>query len=326
MPRGRAAAVARLEPGTAGPLTPVPAGRQTFPFIPRRRHLVGLPFGGITGQRLGVGSDVIGSRPYQPGDPVSSIDWYASARISSALGRDEFIVRSSAADEAPRVVAVVDRRPGMGIYAPPLPWLSKPEAIVEATSAIALSAAASNSEIGSLDFGGGEPEWLPPATRDAASIVIDRQRHAPFDSPGLEDALAFLGTRRSQLPPGSFVFVLSDFLDGPSEDAWLSAGGYGWDLIPVVIQDPVWEQSFPAVGSVVVPIREAGSSRVLPLRLSGREAAARRDANQRRLAELERLFGSLDLDWVLLGTADPEAVDRAFGTWAEERRRWRRAG
>ena len=214
----------------------------------------------------------------------------------------------------------------MGIYEAPLPWLSKPDAIAEATSAIALSAAASNSEIGSLDLAGGEPEWLPPATRDAAALVIDRQRQAPFDAPELEPVFAALLSRRTQLPPGSFVFVLSDFLAGPSEDVWLTAGAYGWDLIPVVIQDPLWEQSFPAIGSVVVPIRDAASTRVLPLRLSPREAAARRDENERRLAELERRFGSLDLDWVVIGSADPEAVDRAFGTWAEERRRWRRAG
>jgi uncharacterized protein (DUF58 family) len=304
----------------------VPAGRQTFPFLPRHRHVVGLPFGGIAGRRLGVGTDVIGSRPYQPGDPVSSIDWYASARISAAVGRDEFVVRSRAADEAPRVVVVADRRPGMGIYDPSLPWLSKPAALAEATAVIAASAAAANSEIGSLDFGSGEPEWLPPSTRDVAGLVVDRQRGAPFGAPALERAFAFLGARRTQLPPGSFVFVLSDFLDGPADEVWLTASAYGWDLIPIVIQDPVWEQSFPQVGSVVVPVRDAASTSVLPLRLTRREAAARRDANERRLADLQRSFGSLDLDWVMLVTSDPEAVDRAFGEWAEERRRWRRAG
>ena len=89
--------------------------RQPFPLVPRRR-LVGLPFGDLASRRRGHGSDVIGTRPYEIGDPVSTIDWFATARLSAASGRDEFIVRDHAADEAPRVVIVCDRRPAMGIY------------------------------------------------------------------------------------------------------------------------------------------------------------------------------------------------------------------
>ena len=48
----------------------------TFPLIPRRRVL-GLPFGGLHSLRRGLGSDVAGSRPYQPGDDIDKIDWYA---------------------------------------------------------------------------------------------------------------------------------------------------------------------------------------------------------------------------------------------------------
>ena len=45
------------------------------------------------------------------------MDWAASARLSAARGTDEFIVRERFADEAPRVVVLVDRRPSMGIGA-----------------------------------------------------------------------------------------------------------------------------------------------------------------------------------------------------------------
>ena len=88
---------------------------QTFPLVPSRR-LIGLPFGAVYSVRRGMGSDVASSRPYQPGDDVHSIDWNASARLSSALGTDEFIVRERFAEEAPRVVIVCDRRPGMALY------------------------------------------------------------------------------------------------------------------------------------------------------------------------------------------------------------------
>jgi hypothetical protein len=48
-------------------------GRRTFALLPRRR-LTGLPFGEIPSRRRGQGGDIIGHRPYTPGDPVTTID------------------------------------------------------------------------------------------------------------------------------------------------------------------------------------------------------------------------------------------------------------
>src|SRR5260221_8406871 len=154
-------------------------GRQTFPLGPRRR-LVGLPFGDLPSRRRGHGSDVIGTRAYETGDPVASIDWFATARLSAATGRDEFIVRDRAADEAPRVALVCDRRPAMGVFPPELPWLSKPRALVEATAAIVASAMAARSDVASLDFSGGEADWIPPGRRDVPGLVSQPQAQAPF--------------------------------------------------------------------------------------------------------------------------------------------------
>jgi uncharacterized protein (DUF58 family) len=123
----------------------------TFPLVPRRR-LIGLAFGAVTSVRRGTGSDVASSRPYQPGDDVDTIDWAASARLSSARGTDEFIVRERYAEEAPRVVIVADRRPAMSLYPTDLPWLSKPDAMVAAGNLIADSAAKARGLIGYLDY------------------------------------------------------------------------------------------------------------------------------------------------------------------------------
>ncbi|HEV7641175.1 MAG TPA: DUF58 domain-containing protein, partial [Gaiellaceae bacterium] len=73
--------------------------RRAFPLISRKR-LSGTPFGERRSARRGRGSDVAGTRPYAPGDPVSTIDWFASARLSSARGSDEFVVRELYAEEA----------------------------------------------------------------------------------------------------------------------------------------------------------------------------------------------------------------------------------
>ncbi len=301
--------------------------RQTFPLVPRRRP-VGLPFGDLPSRRRGHGSDIIGTRPYEIGDVVSTIDWFASARISAATGRDEFIVRDKAADEAPRVALLTDRRPAMGIYDPSLPWLSKPRALVEATASIVASAVAARADVASLDLAGAEPYWLPPGRRDVPWLVAERQNEAGFAAPddNVAEGLAYLGQLRSDLPTGSFLFVLSDFLVPPPPDAWLDATAHGWDIVPVIIQDPTWEQSFPDVAGVVVPVSDPRGGRVRLVRLSRGEVARRRAANEARLRGLVDELTSLGLEPVLLGTSDPHEIDRSFVEWAEARRqtRWAR--
>jgi uncharacterized protein (DUF58 family) len=309
------------------------AERQLFPLVPHRR-LLGLPFGEQRSARRGPGSDVVASRPYQPGDPLGSMDWKASAKLSAARDTDEFVVRAHQAEEAPRVVLVCDRRPAMSVFGEPFPWLSKPVALQSAAELIVLSTIAERGDVGALDYAGaaarhGDPYWLAPGGRGTMWLI--EQRQAPetgFDAPddNLEQAIVYLGRLRAGIPPGSFVFILSDFLDPPPLAAWLDVGFRRWDVVPVVIQDPVWEQSFPDVGSVVVPVRDPASGSARPVRLSAREARERRAANEARLARLLDEFAVLGFDPLLLGTDDPAGIDQAFLEWAElrGRTRWRR--
>jgi uncharacterized protein (DUF58 family) len=306
-------------------VTATTGARRTFPLVPRRR-LTGLPFGDVPGRRRGHGSDVIGTRPYQTGDPITSIDWFASARASSATGGDEFVVRDHAADEAARVVLVVDRRPAMGLYPAPFPWLCKRDALREAVAVIAASAAAARADLAALDFGDGEAYWLPPGRRDRQWQVIERENGgAPFAAPEdtLLRAFSFLEQHRGSLPTATFVFVLSDFLAPPPPEVWQDAVARGWDVVPVVIQDPVWERSFPDVAGVAVPVADPRTGRVALVRLGARQARRRREANERRHRALRAELESFGLELVEVADADADAVDGAFITWAEERRRRR---
>jgi uncharacterized protein (DUF58 family) len=299
--------------------------RRAFPLVPRHR-LTGLSFGDLPGRRRGHGREVIGDRPYEPGDPVAAIDWFASARLSTATGGDEFVVRDRAMDEAPRVTIVVDRRPAMGLYPEPLPWLSKRDALREAVAAIVVSAATARADLAALDFAGGEAWWLPPGWRDRPQLVLERERdETPFDAPddSLERAFTFLARHRADLPGGTFVFVLSDFLVTPSAEAWQQAARSGWDAVPVVIQDPVWEQSFPAVAGIAVPIAHPDGRPAGLVRLSRRQVDRRREQNESRHAQLVGEFEAAGLQPVVLATSEPAAIDRAFLEWAEQRRRGR---
>jgi uncharacterized protein (DUF58 family) len=288
----------------------------TFPLIPRRRVL-GLPFGGLHSIRRGLGSDVASSRPYQPGDDVGRIDWSASARLSLARGTEEFIVREHYAEEAPRVILLADRRPSMAVFPEGWPWLCKPRAVDEAAALIASSASAARGLLGALDETGGETRWRPPRSEHA---LVQLNGAGRFDAPEdtVERGLAFLHEQRRDLPAGSFVFVVSDFLAPVSRAAWLRALERRWEIVPVVVQDPVWERSFPDVSGVVVPF--AGpDGRVTLARVSASEAAARRAENERRYAELLRGMRALDMDPVVVSSHDHKEVVLSFLSWADQR-------
>jgi uncharacterized protein (DUF58 family) len=300
----------------------LPSADRTVPLLPRRR-LVGFSFGGLTSTRRGHGSDVVSSRPYQPGDDVDAIDWNASARLSSARGTEEFIVRETFAEEAPRVVVVADRRPEMNVFPGWLPWLSKPSAMLHATVVLFESAMASRGIAGYLDFGDGDAFWRPPRTQQEPWDVTDRTAfRAPKETIAL--SLTHLVEHRRALPTGSFVFVLSDFLASPPEQAWARALQQRWDIVPVVVQDPVWEQSFPPIGGVVVPFWDPRARRVMPVRISSAEARERREQNQERFERVLRWFRAHDLEPVVLSSDDRSEIFLSFLEWAELRRFSRR--
>jgi uncharacterized protein (DUF58 family) len=295
---------------------------QTFPLTPRRR-LVGLPFGAMHSARRGSGSDVAGTRPYQVGDDVRGIDWAASARLSSAHGSDEFIVREWYADEAPFVVVVNDRRPAMRLYPEGLPWLRKPAAVRACTELIGASAIAARGFVGYLDFALGEddPFWRPPQSPSEVWHITERHLGFPefrAQPDTVARSLEFLARHRRSVPSGSFVFVLSDFLERTPHDLWARALEQRWDVVPVVIQDPVWEQSFPAVDSVVVPLADP-DGRTRPVRLKTGEAARRREENEARRDRLLTELMTVGIEPILVSSADRDSIFQAFLTWADER-------
>jgi uncharacterized protein (DUF58 family) len=304
----------------------VTAARLTFPLVPRGR-VVGLSFGALRSFHRGTGTDVAGSRPYVPGDDMDAIDWPASARLSTARGRDEFLVRERLAEEAPRVMIVCDRRPEMSYFAPPLPWLDKPRAMRTAVELILASAGAAGGYVGYLDFADGDAHWRPPkGERKLIELRDERLQSSEFGGPAdwLERSVAHLAEYPRAVTAGTFVFVLSDFLSPHSADLWLSAVERRWDVVPIVIQDPTWEQSFPDIGGIVVPFRDPRSGRGAGARLRAKDASARRAENEERLRALLASFAAVDLDPVLVSSDDPADILAAFLAWSE-RRRARRA-
>jgi uncharacterized protein (DUF58 family) len=299
----------------SAPAAALPA-EDTFPLVPRHR-LRGLELGPFRSIRRGPGSDPAGSRPYEPGDDVRTIDWAASARLSAARGVDEFVVRERFAEQAPRVVVLADRRPGMALHPPP--WLSKPAAVAACERLIGESALRARGLVGLLHFGEGELTWRPPSGNPRAWRSRDPSPSFRAPAGSVADGIDRLAHARL-LPPGSFLFVLSDFLDPVPAEAWLLATARGWDVVPVVVRDPTWEASFPAeLGGLAVPLLDPVSGRRALVRLGRAEAAARRRAHEERLARLLAELADLGLDPVPVASDDPDAILGAFLAWAADR-------
>lgn len=303
----------------------------TFPLLPRRR-VAGPSFGSMRSLTRGTGLDLAGSRLYRPGDDIRRIDWRASARRSKERGNDEFVVREHLTEEATHVVIAVDRSPSMALYPPELPWLSKPAAIVVAGTMILESAIQTGCVVGYLDDADARhpsaakraesPFWHRPSALVEPWRVEERYLpypgfHAPEDSPAR--LLGHLTSLERALPPGSFVFLLSDFLVCPDEETWADALDRGLDPVPVVIQDPIWEQSFPDIAGAVMPLADPASGRLVPVRLTRTEVRTQRGENEERLDALFALFEALGLDAVLISSADRGSVLEAFLDWAQGR-------
>jgi uncharacterized protein (DUF58 family) len=306
----------------------VSGSRLTFPLVPRRR-VIGLSYGTMRSLRRGSGTDVAGSRPYRPGDDMDSIDWAASARLSTARGSDEFVVRERIAEEAPKIVIVCDRRPQMACYGPSLPWLDKPQAMRTVVELVLASAGAAGGFVGYLDYADGEAHWRQPkGERKLIELRDERLWSSEYGGPAdwLERSIDHLASHTRAVTPGTFVFLLSDFIPPPGQDVWLTVLEHRWDLVPVVIQDPTWEQSFPDVSGIVVPLADPETGRLTPVRLRRTEARAQRAGNEARLHALDLTFRALDLDPILVSASDQAAILSSFLDWAALRRTRRVGG
>jgi uncharacterized protein (DUF58 family) len=291
-----------------------------FPLVPARRGM-GLDVAGRPSRRRGPGTDVASTRPYRRGDAVKLVDWAASARLSSARGSDEFVVRDHFAEDAVRVVVVLDRSPSMGLCGDGLPWLRKHDALQAVTASIVASAVAEGALLGFAEVGA--DIHVEPPRRDIGMRQALLHRAAVGEPDGAVDsvdrALALLARNAGRVPAGTFVFVVSDFLPPPGPDPIRRALAAGWDLVPVVVQDPVWERSFPDVAGVGLQLADPVTGSVSLVRLSRRQVRERREENERRWTTLGASLDTLGLDAVSVTSVAPDAVLAAFMAWAEGR-------
>jgi len=276
-------------------------------------RIIGSLFGSAASRRRGTSDDVVSGRPYQPGDDVRRIDWATSARLSAIRGEDHFVVRESYGEEAPFVCFTVDRSPSMALYPREYPWLHKPAAVRLMADVVVLSAGHYHCPLAFLDA----DNWRPPSTSNEPDELTRLLEEGAYDhSEETTDSLfGRLHSVQHMLPGGSFVFCCSDFLDVPSQRTLAMLVDAEWELVPVIVQDPLWEQSYPeAVGEVALPVRDdAGRFRLL--RQSRAEVRERRRAHEARLRRLEELFTGYGFPPIVVSEVGTDALADALLSW-----------
>jgi uncharacterized protein (DUF58 family) len=287
---------------------------QVFPF-PARRRIAGALLGEANSVRRGESADIAGSRAYVPGDDPRAIDWAGSARLTAARGRDQFLVREFHAEQTPVAAIVCDRSPWMSAApAPGTPFLSKPETLAQVAALVADSALAARSAFAFFEFRDDTSFFSPPGARGARALLEQcTQPPGRGGDRSADQLLEALVAERAQLPAGTLVFVLSDFLRSPSDAVWPLVFDAGWELVPVVIQDPVWEQSFPlgAAGLVL----DEGSG---PVRIGTNDAVRLKREHEGRLGEIAAWSARHGFDAVIPRSYQPTQLVDAFRVWASK--------
>ena len=191
-------------------------------------------------------------------------------------------MREHYADEAPRVVVLCDRRPSMSVFAEGWPWLVKPDAIRHAVTLIGSSATAARGLLGYFDEAEGDAYWHPPrsshvfGSTGARAARSERRRTRC----GAAFATSPSTSATSRQEPSSSSCRTSS--SHPRETSGSAPSNGASRSSRSIVQDPIWEQSFPDVSGVVVPYVEPDGSSVSLAALTEREARELRETNERR--------------------------------------------
>jgi uncharacterized protein (DUF58 family) len=237
--------------------------------------------GNLVSKKQGSGIDFSETRPYQPGDEPRHMNWRATART----GRPQ--VRVFQQDLTPTSYFLIDRRSNMRFAT-----RRRLKVTQAARLAIFLAAweARSGTELGSLIIDE-SLQWQPPVSGQHG--IYQLAQFASKSCPPLQNTSNIsmqraLSQLAEKLPPGSHLYLLSDFID--LEDDLLPRLyqlGEQHRVWAIDIHDPA-EQHLPDAGLLQLVWDQAPATDIINTRdeNTGQQQRARFEQRQQQLKKL----------------------------------------
>jgi uncharacterized protein (DUF58 family) len=215
-------------------------------YIAARRLANSLSYGTDRSPLVGTGVEFLQSRPYQPGDPIRSIDWRVTARTR------RFHVKEYEAAKRLPVYLLVDTSASMTIRSSAR---SKYETAVFIAGGLAMACLDRISPVGVLGVGALSLHVQPSLSKQQVMQWLHRLRHYDYHQ------ATRLATRLKELTPSlaqrTLLIILSDLHDPGSTDI-LKRVGQKHDCVVLQLRDPA-ERSLRGAG--ILRARESETAR-----------------------------------------------------------------
>ena len=278
-------------------------GRRSL--LGHHRRIEGYRFGDLSSRRRGIGLELDNIGPYQWGDDIRHMDWFATARIGRAQ------VKQFRHDVQQTVILAIDLRPSMIFGSSRHPMI---KTACLAAAKIAWSTSHDHQPLGLLLMERDRSILVPPRRGRRARLqhlaqIVDSYRDAIGEMGGPSPELA---ERLDPLPAAMAgdveAVIISDFSDlGEGFDRRLREVGARGSMSAVLIEDSLLREA-PPPGTYPLRTDESSSLTTVAIR-TGNENLYRDHADKHRRDLTAGLMG-LGMRQVLI--SDPVSIGEGY--------------